>query len=107
MKKLMIVAMLCTSPAFAEEPTAVTKMWQKKCKKCHGDGDVATRIGIKMGAPESLNESTKGKTIDEILESLVAGKNKMPSFEKKMTEDELREMASYLELASKVKKVIE
>ena len=85
----------------------MTKVWQKKCKKCHGDGEVATRIGIKMGAPENLYESTRGKTIDEILESLLEGKNKMPSFEKKMTADQLREMASYLELASKVKKVIE
>jgi mono/diheme cytochrome c family protein len=103
----MIVAMLCTSPAFAEEPSPVTKVWQKKCKKCHGDGVAATRIGIKMGAPENLHESTEGQTVEQILESLRVGKNKMPSFEKKMTQDELNEMASYLHFASKVKKVIE
>ena len=91
MKKLFIIMMLWSLPVYAEEPKTVRQNWNKYCKKCHGaDGD-ATKIGLRLKSPENIYEAMKGKTVEEIVESIREGKNKMPGFKKKLSKQEIEE----------------
>jgi cytochrome c6 len=103
----VIICLLVPALGHAEESNPVGKVWNKHCKKCHGaDGD-ATKIGLKMKSPENLYEASMGKTVEEIIQSIHDGKNKMPSFKKKLTEQEIHDLAAYINYSSLVNKVME
>ena len=107
MKKLFIIMMLWSLPVYAEEPKTVRQNWNKYCKKCHGaDGD-ATKIGLRLKSPENIYEAMKGKTVDEIVESIREGKNKMPGFKKKLSKQEIEELAAHIDYSCLVKEVME
>ena len=107
MKKLFIIMMLWSFSAHAEEPRTVNQNWNKYCKKCHGADGVATKIGLRLKSPENIYEAMKDKTIEEIFEAIRDGKNKMPSFKKKLSKQEIEELAAHIEYSSLVKKVMD
>ncbi len=107
MKKLFIIMMLWSFSAHAEEPRTVNQNWNKYCKKCHGADGVATKIGLRLKSPENIYEAMKDKTIEEIFEAIRDGKNKMPSFKKKLSKQEIEELAAHIDYSSLVKKVME
>ena len=107
MKKLFIVIMLWSLPAYAEEPKTVKQNWNKHCKKCHGADGVATKIGLRLKSPENIYEAMKDKTIEEIFEAIRDGKNKMPGFKKKLSKQEIEELAAHIDYSSLVKKVMD
>tara|TARA_B100000085_G_C18211911_1_gene378041 strand:- start:14 stop:409 length:396 start_codon:yes stop_codon:yes gene_type:complete len=107
MKKLFIIMMLWSFSAHAEEPRTVNQNWSKYCKKCHGADGVATKIGLRLKSPENIYEAMKGKTVEEIIESIREGKNKMPGFKKKLSKQEIEELAAHIDYSSLVKKVMD
>tara|TARA_R110002126_G_scaffold28778_2_gene95791 strand:+ start:4808 stop:5212 length:405 start_codon:yes stop_codon:yes gene_type:complete len=105
-----ILSMLCLLVplvSLAEEPKTIRENWQKHCKKCHGDEGEATKIGLRLKSPENIYEEAQNKTVEEILETIRDGKNKMPAFNKKLTEQEMNELAVHIEYSSLVKKVLD
>ena len=106
MKKLFIIIMLCSFPAYAEEPRTVKQNWNKYCKKCHGADGLATKIGLRLKSPENIYEAMKGKTVEEIVESIREGKNKMPGFKKKLSKQEIEELAAHIDYSCLVKEVM-
>ena len=107
MKKLFIIIMLWSLPVYAEEPKTVRQNWNKHCKKCHGADGVATKIGLRLKSPENIYEAMKDKTIEEIFEAIRDGKNKMPGFKKKLSKQEIEELAAHIDYSSLVKKVMD
>jgi cytochrome c553 len=49
----------------------------------------------------------KGKTVEEIVESIREGKNKMPGFKKKLSKQEIEELAAHIDYSCLVKEVME
>ena len=47
------------------------------------------------------------RTIEEIFESIRDGKNKMPGFKKKLSKQEIEELAAHIDYSSLVKKVMD
>ena len=108
MRIILLTAFLLLSiDAYAEEPKSVLYNWTKHCKKCHGEDGVATKIGVRMKSPENIYDAMKEKSIEEIFQSIRDGKKKMPSFKKKLTEQEMRELAIHIEYSSLVKSVLD
>jgi len=107
MKKLFIIMMLWSLPVYAEEPKTVRQNWNKYCKKCHGADGAATKIGLRLKSPENIYEAMKGKTVEEIFEAIRDGKNKMPGFKKKLSKQEIEELAAHIDYSSLVKKVMD
>ena len=107
MKKLFIIIMLWSLPAYAEEPKTVKQNWNKYCKKCHGADGTATKIGLRLKSPENIYEAMKDKTVEEIFEAIRDGKNKMPGFKKKLSKQEIEELAAHIDYSSLVKKVMD
>lgn len=118
MKKFIIIAMLWSLPVSAQEireqlveakqdgSQTVAQNWAKHCAKCHDIEGKSTNVGSYVGAPYDIYEATKGKELEDILKLLNEGKNKMPSFKKKMTEQELFAIASYIDYTNLVNRVM-
>jgi cytochrome c6 len=80
--------------AWAEE---TAELYKGKCQSCHGaDGKATTPIAAKLGvrdfhAPEVAKESDQ-----ELFDITKNGKNKMPKYEGKLTDDQIKELVKYI-----------
>jgi cytochrome c6 len=99
MNKLMSIAVLIlagalTVPAFAQDDPAA--LYKSKCQVCHGPDGKGSVVGQKLGvrdfhAPEVAKESDA-----ELIKITKDGKNKMPKFEGKLTDDQIKSLIKYL-----------
>jgi mono/diheme cytochrome c family protein len=71
-------------------------LYKSRCQGCHGAGGHASMVGKNMGAkdfqdPEvaKMSEADLGKIISD-------GKNKMPAYKGKLTDDEIKALAKYI-----------
>jgi len=92
----VIVAMfLLSAPANAQG--AGEKVYKAKCASCHGpDGAGATPAGKATKARDFCSEEVKKETDEEWTAIIVKGKNKMPSYEKKITDEEIKGLVAYI-----------
>ena len=95
MKKLFAICltlalvMAMAAPAFAEDAAA---NYKAKCQMCHGPDGKGSAAGVKMGAkPFSELKSSEAEQIKATKE----GKGKMPKFEGKLTDDEIKALVAY------------
>lgn len=77
--------------------TAGEKVYKAKCASCHGaDGKGATPAGKATKARDFCSEDVKKETDDEWTTIIVKGKNKMPGYDKKLSESEAKEVVAYI-----------
>lgn len=91
----IVAVLLFATPAYAQ--SAGEKVYKAKCVSCHGaDGAGATPVGKATKAPNLCSEEAKKAKDAEWQEIAVKGKNKMPSFAKKLTEAEIKDVIAYM-----------
>jgi mono/diheme cytochrome c family protein len=95
MKKILVICatlaltLAMAAPAFADDAAATYKA---KCQVCHGPDGKGSAAGQKMGAkPFSELKSSEAEQIKATKE----GKNKMPKFEGKLTDDEIKALIPF------------
>ena len=94
------VALLIVAPAFAQSSGADT--FKSKCAPCHGvDGLAATPAGKALKAA-SFKDPVIVKAPDAQLIAIIkSGKNKMPSFAGKLSDDQIRAALAYIRTLQK------
>ena len=109
MKILIVIVMLASFSAFAEEKPkrTILQNWGKHCAVCHGNDGKATEFGLKKGAPEDVYKASEGKTIEQIFKVITEGGQWMRGFEKKMTDEERLEMAQHIDYTVILNRVLE
>lgn len=92
---LMIAALcLLSAPASAQGGEAVYKA---KCASCHGaDGAGATPAGKATKARDFCSEEVKKESDADWTGIIAKGKNKMPAYDKKLTEAEVKDVVAYI-----------
>jgi cytochrome c6 len=94
------VALLGTSFLFsgsANAQGAGEKVYKAKCASCHGaDGKGATAAGKATKARDFCSDEVKKETDEEWAAIAAKGKNKMPAYDKKLTEAELQAVVAYI-----------
>ncbi len=92
---LSAVGFVLSASANAQE--AGEKVYKAKCASCHGaDGKGATPAGKATKARDFSSDDVKKETDAEWTEIIVKGKNKMPSYDKKLTESEVKDVVAYI-----------
>ena len=92
----MFAAALCllASSASAQGGEAVYKA---KCASCHGaDGAGATPAGKATKARDFCSDEVKKESDADWTGIIAKGKNKMPAYDKKLTEAEIKDVVAYI-----------
>ncbi len=86
------------SLAFAEEDSPGKKVYDSKCLMCHGeDAKADTKAGKMMKTPDLTTETWKqGTSVPEVVKTLREGLGKMPKYEGKISDEDLKVVAEYI-----------
>ena len=92
-------ACLLIGPARGQD--AGEKVYKAKCATCHGaDGAGATPVGKATKARDFRSDEVKKETDEEWTQIVVKGKSKMPAYDKKLTDAEIKEVVAYVRALS-------
>ncbi|RAM50723.1 MAG: cytochrome C [Hapalosiphonaceae cyanobacterium JJU2] len=95
---LLLFIFIFISPAQAAEISPAAKIFASNCASCHiGGGNVL--IAEKTLRKEALKkylENYDANSLTAIIHQVKNGKNAMPAFKSKLSEDEIIEVASYV-----------
>jgi cytochrome c6 len=70
--------------------------YKAKCQSCHGaDGNPNPGIAKMMGVKPASDASVKAHSEDEMIATTTNGKNKMPAFKGKLSDDEIKSSVQY------------
>jgi mono/diheme cytochrome c family protein len=77
-------------------------LYKTKCQACHAaDGGGDTPAGKKLGAQSFSSAEFKKQTDEQLFISTKSGKNKMPAFSGKLTDDQIKDLVKYIRTLSK------
>jgi mono/diheme cytochrome c family protein len=92
-----VVAAICLLATAASAQGGGEKVYKAKCAGCHGvDGAGATPAGKATKARDFCSDEVKKETDDEWTAIIVKGKNKMPSYDKKLADAEIKDLVAYI-----------
>ena len=86
-----------------EQGSTGEALFQQQCVGCHGpDGRAQTEIGKKLGAADLTSDAIQQQSDSQLAKMVKDGKGKMPAFDTKLTQDEIRVVIIYIrQLATK------
>ena len=99
MKRIFTLsAILClaalAAPSFGQ---SAAKLYKSKCAMCHGaDGKGATPMGPKIGVRDFKSPAVAKETDAEMFTLTKDGKNKMPAYKGKLTDNQIKELVKYI-----------
>jgi cytochrome c6 len=86
-------------PAKADDAAATYKA---KCAACHAaDGSGATAAGKAMNIPDLRGDEVQKMTDDQLIDATTNGKNKMPAYKGKLTDDQIKQVVAYIRQLAK------
>lgn len=103
--KLRYVAIAClaasiVTPAFAQNAGADT--YKAKCAMCHGPSGLGdTPAGKAMKAASFKDPAIVKATDAELIAFVNNGKNKMPAYKGKLTDDQIKSAVAYIRTLQK------
>ncbi len=108
MKKVLsgiaVIALLCLagSVSRAQDVANGEKLYKAKCASCHGpDGKGETAAGKATKARDFGSSEVKSETDAAWTDVIVKGKNKMPAYDKKLTDAEVKDVVAYIRSLAK------
>jgi cytochrome c6 len=93
---LVICGMLALAgTAFAQDDAAA--LYKTKCQICHGpDGKGDTPAGKKVGAKDLHSPEVAKLSEQELFQVVKKGKEKMPAYDGKLTDDQIKSLVQYV-----------
>jgi len=96
-------AMICTMalgmllaaaiPAAADDAAA---LYKSKCQVCHGADGKGTAAGQKMGAKDFQSPEVAKQSDADLAKITKEGKGKMPKYDGKLTDDQIKGLIKYI-----------
>lgn len=87
----LVLAM--TLPAMAQDSEA---LYKSKCQVCHGADGKGTAAGQKMGTKAFSSPEIIKMSDDELVAATKKGKGKMPAYDGKLTDDQIKGLVKYI-----------
>lgn len=85
-------------PATAQDAAATFKA---KCAMCHGADGKGSAIGEKMGVHDFTSADVQKESDAQLTEIITKGKGKMPGYEGKLKDSEIKELVAYIRSLAK------
>ncbi|HEY6182172.1 MAG TPA: cytochrome c [Terriglobales bacterium] len=98
MKTLMGILILLgftmvTPRAWADDAEA---LYKSKCQVCHGADGKGSPAGQKLGVKDFHSPEVAKESDAELFKITKEGKGKMPSYDKKLSDDQIKELIKYI-----------
>jgi mono/diheme cytochrome c family protein len=94
MAALSLVAVMAV-PAIAQDDADA--LYKSRCQACHGpDGKGDTPAGKKLGVKDFHSPDVSKMSDQELAEFTKKGKDKMPAYDKKLTDDQIKQLITYI-----------
>jgi len=87
------VIALCNTSAVAQDAAGTFKA---KCAMCHGADGKGSSVGLKMGARDFASADVQKQTDAQLTEIIAKGKNKMPPYEGKLKDTEIKDLVAFI-----------
>jgi len=71
-------------------------LYKSKCQGCHGPDGKASVIGKKLGARDFQDPDVAKMSEAELVTITTDGKNKMPAYKGKLTDDQIKALVKYI-----------
>ena len=96
-RRILLIALIFVLNALLYGQTDGATIFKSKCSRCHGTDGTGTEVGAAMGVPD-LHATEVQKTSDaELTKVIENGKGEqMPPFKDKLTDDQIRQLVSYV-----------
>lgn len=92
----MVVAVLALGAAGAYAQDDPAALYKSKCQVCHGADGKGSPAGQKLGVKDFHSPEIAKMSDAELLEATKKGKGKMPAYEGKLTDDQLKGLIKYI-----------
>ena len=94
---IILTAGLCLLSLTGRAQGSSEKTYKAKCAMCHGaDGKGDTPAGKGTKARDFCSDEVAKESDEDWTNIVVKGKNKMPSYDKKMTDAEIKDTVAYI-----------
>ena len=94
--RLMITCAIGMALATAMAAQSAQDLYKSKCQGCHGADGKASAIGKKLGARDFSDPDVAKMSEADLAKITSDGKNKMPSYKGKLTDDQINGLAKYI-----------
>jgi mono/diheme cytochrome c family protein len=85
---------LAAAGAYAQDDAAA--LYKSKCQVCHGPDGKGTPAGQKLGVKDFHSPEVAKQSDDELIKATKEGKGKMPKYEGKLTDDQIKGLVKYI-----------
>lgn len=85
--------LLCNSTVQAQDAAATYK---SKCAACHGADGKGSPMGQKLGVHDFSSADVQKETDAQLTDIITKGKGKMPSYEGKLKDTEVKDLVAYI-----------
>jgi cytochrome c6 len=92
----MLVALMAPTLLVVAADQKTEDLYKSKCQGCHGADGHATAIGKKLGARDFQDPDVAKMSEADLVAVTTDGKNKMPSYKGKLTDDQIKSLAKYI-----------
>ena len=80
-------------PAMADDAEA---LYKSKCQICHGADGKGSAAGQKLGVRDFHSPEVAKESDAELIKTTKEGKGKMPKFDGKLTDDQIKQLIKYI-----------
>ena len=80
-------------PAMADDAAA---LYKSKCQVCHGADGKGSPAGQRLGVKDFQSPDVAKQTDDELFKATKEGKGKMPKYEGKLTDDQIKSLVKFI-----------
>jgi cytochrome c6 len=97
---LILLSFVFIAHSYAADNAAET--FKGKCVMCHGaDGQGKTPMGAKLNIQDLASPEVQKQSTADLSQTIAKGKNKMPAYDGKLSNDEIAQLAAYVKALGK------
>jgi len=92
----MVSALIALTVSLLAADQKTQDLYKSKCQGCHGPDGKASVIGKKLGARDFQDPDVAKMSEAELVTITTDGKNKMPAYKGKLTDDQIKALVKYI-----------
>ena len=94
--RLMIACAVGMALVTSMTAASTQDLYKSKCQGCHGADGKASAVGKKLGARDFSDPDVIKMSEADLVKITSDGKNKMPKYKGKLTEDQINDLVKYI-----------